>query len=855
MLNPEVWSKFLSQLSVRTAATAPNLATCPKCLSTRLVFYRDTHLPSQRFWCRGCERAGDILDLVAWLRNIPVKLASADLQTLCPEARLDPQSLKLIQGNSEIAGAAAAANQRLLGSPPKIRQSPGAATLAKSLRLPLKRQLNWLDNTLGRVCGYATTDEIETNLRLKEPGSSSRAINRNHHKFLTGKNGSAFVFPLQTLPGLTTSYFLMTGSASNVEAHLHLLDYSGTGNSPGYLAEPAMLGSLSPMVLVPSYRLAARMHFRWGTVSAKSCPFVGLSDNPRRLTTDLQILARRPVTIWSMCPNAITFRYAAKLNARVTIAGPRELNWLSVVNWVNDEDPLAVSERIHRDGKPWYEVLAKYVSILQPTDTVDLISGAQLNQNQLAQVRECLPKKYHQTFDDLVSNQWSNQVVSTSRGLVEQRDSGWYHCSNDRETLILDSPFRIDQLVCTAEPEYQITTKYRGREHQVRVARREFDASPLPALNDAMIAAGIGPISYDPNWNRHARHIAMQIFPTKLVAPKPVGYEASSETFRFSNATVDRRTGIVEPCLDPVRGEWFPRGDASPVEPKHLASMDEARVLRDTLVAYVAQQLAKANGQTPVISVCEGGLATDQTRVGLAVLGGPEGTQPASSLSAESNKQTRMKQYQDGHLWFSGDMATAAWFAAQRPVIFIPGAHSSIGTLKADIVQRIALQLIGRAVQITDAASLIDATEQAWTQWLVEAGVRRQTMALKEQTLLSSLVETFEQLITSGNMSVRSTATKEPPDMTLWYEKPRASADDHKPAGFFFTVRTLSNLWKDRGLKPLDFKQLLDVLCCEQFFRGQRVRGLQPCWGVALDAFTHRTRELVREGTIRTRTA
>ncbi|GIW89741.1 MAG: hypothetical protein KatS3mg109_0173 [Pirellulaceae bacterium] len=548
-------------------------------------------MDGHRFFCKSCRQGGDLLDLICRIRGIKRNLAIAALERLCPELASTYQSIEGdLEKNAKIAQFADRAWQKFYGDPPRATNYSPAIELLKQLAIPVNRSLTWSSGSVTQTVGYATDYEFEKFMRLQEP--SGRLSARMKRRYLPDKVSGCVLFPIRIVPDVIEGFQICYFHEGRWQTKLCMFPYRGRREA-GIIGHPNLLISEDPVYVFDDFARATRIQFDWMMSREEISPLLSVGLSPQYPTTNLQALRNRKVVFWTPELKPEIIRQAVNLDANLSVAGYNPSG--GTKSWVTRGNSDYVLSQINRTEKHWTDILAAIIQKLDTSKTTDLFQMARLSPSDIERVLKKVNPRKRQILRSAILPSWPYGRLSYMRGVVEQRESGWFFLAGDSEELITDAPFRITSIE-SREGQFfaNLEVRFKQKTQCIRITKKELDTKPMLAIQQAVLELGAGLTTFGKRWQQHAVHIAQQFFPnTKIDRVIPAGIDPDKMV--CNRVTMDTRTGEITPTEGRLEGSLLPEADG--ITPQFDCVRPDA--LENDLAyaaAYTAQLIAEIVG-------------------------------------------------------------------------------------------------------------------------------------------------------------------------------------------------------------------------------------------------------------------
>lgn len=764
-----------------------------------------------------------------------------------------PQILK----NRQVAQAAEDAWDHFRGGDCRVLKDTAAKNLMGRLGLTVRDNVAWSAGYLRDIVGFGKPDEIEAAMRLKNPGDIRTRLASERYRYLPPSSPGALVIPYRTSPDLIDGFVLVSqDSKGGWRIQKAPLPYVGEDlDAGGLVGHPSRLSERSRVMFFPSFRVALQAMLTWSLEAKSAAPIVTAVDGSDGVCRNLQMLAERKTILWSPQLNAPTLRYATTLSADSVIdPGPAVSTPDLLKRWGTLGDVGAKIRDIEARATPWSKVVALRLSEQPLESATDLLHGCRLGSLDLDAIAENLSEQSHGELLEALRPSWPYFRIVAKSGTVEQRESGWYHLQGEREELITNAPFRINQVRVDEDGTivYQVNIKYGRDEHTVDIPKAVLDKSPMRAIQDELIRLQVGLTTYASHWERQAMHLSLQFYGRAEVdLPQPVGYSPDEQVFRTTHMEFSLSTGHVSSRTGKTtRGSLLPLGTTGRNTREFIVALGNNPFAINCVLAYTAQLLAESRGEdVPFVAVTR----DDELlpiRVFLDRVGVLSGGDPVAltkyRVGGDSTQSTRQKL--PSHvLWDRCDKRVAWFYAGDRNYITIAGDPSRWpSNLDAVNLQQLVVYLLSVCMRNFKFCSVDDAVYKAWRHRLKrEIGDLQPTKhKFRQSTTCDAIAGIISEAIETGQLACIPKPDRNLQTMNVFQDRVHPG-DETQAIGF--PKAAINQLLSSWGMGRWNMSEILNrVMPHADHFLSQSLRARQSCWLFTEGTFSVDTRRFLR---------
>lgn len=504
------------------------------------------------FECKGCNRQGDMIDLLAAAWGLD---DAGVLYRLRSEGHLKLSAFEV----SEALESRHRYKQSLCKGE-RVKQaclSPGLLDLERSqellqrLKLRVEYQFSSTREYCPQIFGVATPMEIQAALNNVRKARHRQGTTRKSDR-------QGIVIPFYDLPGRVVSVTMLdkpVGSAEVEESHIQL-SYAGYSED-GLAMHPSLPWADSRAVIVTlDSMLALRMWARCGVQEYQKFPLVLAKPN----TNSWQLLGRRKRIVIIQHPRDYAALKLAIRNDCQALLGRSNAplsDQLSSIR-MSRLHQLAISQHKH-----WSEVVARLLGKATPEEVSIILGQLDLTAEERALVIEHDKERLQSVFEAFKKSTTPEQSIEHRYGLIVQTPDG-LHMQNTRgKTRISNATPVIKRIMHYGDKAIAEVDVIRQGEPISFVADyKKLQAEFFAQIHAECLRRGFVFVSPQ-HWHRQLHSIAIQMHPPEVSqGVGRVGYSAKRQawytpTHKISKGRVKVREGV--PSWVDVPGRLSPK--------------------------------------------------------------------------------------------------------------------------------------------------------------------------------------------------------------------------------------------------------------------------------------------------------
>jgi len=434
--------------------------------------------------------------------------------------------------------------------------SPASINLTSKLLLNVESSLSWAADGFGKLVGFSTGDKIEELLRRRADISSPKKQRYLKRRICPAESDIFLVCPYIDVPGRYTGLSLVYVNNRRQLKHVYwnanYQAYRGEYQEGGVWAHPDVISGKysSPVVFTSDFTAALRLQARNFNKSPRPLP-LAVYRQAGPSTNYWQTFYGRERIFWDCKITPTTLSYAVKQGAKISRVGP---NNGPVREYLSNREPGPLIDRVIKEARTWYTVLAQLVDELSDESLSDWLSELDLNSEETRQVADACTIRNKSKFKQALNNRVLTKSIPDAKGYLEQRSSGWYYVRpGDSEELVTTAPFKITQAVVqpdsTSKTVYKVEVNYNHKVTSFYYEKDKFQTKPFKIIQDKLIEAGIGVVAYNAKYESSAVYSALQFHAPEIVyGVTSVGYEPTGNLFVTPKTIFDVSTGKTKPA-------------------------------------------------------------------------------------------------------------------------------------------------------------------------------------------------------------------------------------------------------------------------------------------------------------------
>ena len=410
----------------------PGYTRCPRCNMMSLYV---VELPKGGGWyqCQGsCGLTGESLELIAAKKNVDIKdllrLRKMQDSYLFSPANCK-ESLETINFRSKVFAGWRDVSDRgnifLLGG-------PTVTEMAAVMRIDRHVQAEYWNDSMGRLFGIATNDQIAKN------------FTRDRHRLLTGVKDKAWLLtPMYDVPGHICGFSAMDHTSKH-EA------FMVEGQDPGLLFLHApKRGRVKEFFAIGSPKHALALHILAQNSHDEPPPLVSYYSNT--VASAWQYVRGSRIILWDTEMNVSLFETARKIGARAHVARyPTVEPHPDPYVQFNGLTHNMVLEHMRQSAVPWLHAFKDYLIQLGSSAAIDdVVEKIMLTADELQQLNDiCTTPGERETISGLykMGNINANVVLGNGQ-VVIHKSEGWFRKVRDQHALISGAVPRVEQVV------------------------------------------------------------------------------------------------------------------------------------------------------------------------------------------------------------------------------------------------------------------------------------------------------------------------------------------------------------------------------------------------------------------------
>lgn len=491
------------------------------------------------------------------------------------------------------------------------------------VRLLEKARLRWSGMpekaraSIAKVMGVSNQDQVNRHLR---PGAfhetQSGAKIEGSRKIFPGTGWTDVItIPLYCVHGRPDAFWI-AGRKLNKEDQLICWTPVHSGNYPtGVLGFHADLSPLAEkLIVVTDPLLYLQLQIKYLRTHVKPSPYV--LEVPEPTQKHWMMFPQSRKIFWATEPTAELISKAYKLDAQISLAGPRIRTNEELQRWLTDYGPEEIQAKIEQGARSWADILEDHLlnasdkKVEQFALELQALGDLEPMLNKMTyKTREAMAE-YVRQADSVRSAYLDSASVTEERGIWIIRRVG----SRSQSYVVSDAPFRIEKIITyTDEATYVGTIFYRNEPIPFCVDRDAFEKSPARWIKNYLVQHQKGVARIDKKWDSRLVDIATQFHePTFVTGVENIGWNHETgvlEFPRFRFGSTDRNeTGPAE-WFEDRPGACIPAPPAA-VDLVKLEELGEDtaanRALWAILLAAISNVLAPGVAQEPLGYVCLG---------------------------------------------------------------------------------------------------------------------------------------------------------------------------------------------------------------------------------------------------------
>jgi len=553
------WNKLLDYVSnKKNLASLPTSTSCSLCKHGRLNLYQDPCQGGTWFYCNYCNSSGDMVTLAATLFKLTEALAVRQLERASVVDPIQNLDLLLDRRKRQVVNQSTRIDQLVKESRQggKSIFNPASINLTSKLLLNIESSLSWAADGFGKLVGFSTGDRIEELLRRRADISSPKKQRYLKRRICPAESDVFLLCPYIDVPGRYVGMSLVYANSRRQLKHTYwsaqYQAYKGDYHEGGIWAHPDVISGKysSPVIFTSDFVAALRLQARNFNKSPQPLP-LAVYRQAGPSTNYWQSFFGREQIFWDCKLTPTTLSYAIKQGARVSRVGP---NVGPIREYLSNREPGPLIDRVIKDARPWYTVLAQLVDELAEDSLSDWLSELDLNSEETRQVADACTIRNKSKFKQALSTRVLTKSIPDAKGYLEQRPNGWYYVRpGESEELVTTAPFKITQAIvqhdAVNKTVYKVEVNYNHKVIPFYCEKDKFQTKPFKIIQDKLIEAGAGVVAYNSRYESSAVYSALQFHAPEIVyGVTSVGYDINNNLFITPKTIFDVSNGKTKPA-------------------------------------------------------------------------------------------------------------------------------------------------------------------------------------------------------------------------------------------------------------------------------------------------------------------
>lgn len=745
---------------------------------------------------------------------------------ICPELGANYSEIAGdLDKNANIAHIANKAWQTFYGDPPRALNHSSAVELLKNLSVPVNRSLTWMHNAITHTVGYATPVELESWLRLKDPNSWRSS--RIKHRYIPAKASGCILFPIRIVPDVIEGFQVCYFYDNQWHTRLCMFPYAGRSEA-GLIGHPKILTSQDPVFVFDDFARATRIQFDWLMSHENVSPILSVGFDNDHPTANLQMLRNRPVTFWTPEAKPQIIQQAAALDAKLSFVGGSAHGGLK--QWLSKCDASHLLGRIDETARHWTTALANYCETQTNAAVADLLQAAQLTTADKEAVLSRMSSKRREELTAIILPSWPYGRISCFKGIVEQRERGWFFLHGDREELITDAPFRIVSIERDSSSEYfaNIEVRFQRATHSIRLSKKCLDNRPMLAIQEALLERDLGLSTFSKKWEAHAAYISQQLFPNTKIA-KLVRAGAGGQSIICNQVTLDMGTGQLSDTNGIIDGRLLPAANGK-IPNLSTIDPDAHCTMTSMIVATVAQIIAESLGEEPPLVAVTSEPAVLAARQFLHAAGFTDAVNQDTATKYQVLRPLvqRSTSPLDTECRWIACQPLEAWCHGGSRIIIQIDSPGDIPLSPANLQNCMLFCLREYAQSYRHIISPTKAAMLAVRAVFRHCGVEFRRPKFAYLKPADCLVQIVQHAVDSGKWEVLLKRPRNPAAMQAW--------PDNRQKKFYFPRVSINTLFRESGLPLWDLNEMAWSFSQSQVFCHTQEISMRNIWAIRLDS-------------------
>jgi hypothetical protein len=594
----------------------PQQVHCPLCQRFSLVIQRDWQCHGQWYACTHCQFAGDAIDLIMAVKNVPHAAAFRFLAELAGGLPGVSQSEEDIAMDWEVYGGRRRKITQFMADsvrPTAAHETPAAEALLLKLGLADRAQRDNWPQRGGKLIGFSDRTSIEKLITEGTVAYRQRGVGKDHHitgwhmrSVFRGAGWQAVVIiPCWDLLYRVHGFIIIgrEGGEQDVTYACALGQFHcALATNPAGVAFMLAVehGPGTAVFATPDIMFAIRLHLTNFDNHEDFLPLVCGIDQMKATTRHAWAMIRPSRLIhFDTNRGANAFRQAR--NAGGKVANP--------ILGYSGYAPRSIMSAMAmtQSTLPYLDALEQQIASRSAAEAAALVLEIGMSKEELTKFIACANPTTQDRLSPLIDEMALCQTVVCWNRAVHETNEGWFSARSGMRpaTLITDMRLRIDRVVWQPKRERSV---YCGRiifhdqDIPFTALAKDFDHNPFAWMRDHLIRLGVGVPYYDPSWVKYVIPIAQLFQPPKMVTGRDmVGWDTTDgfifpEYIQRGDGTVETpgvalSTHVAPPC------QHFEPPDDTPNKFQRLIDQggDELPILIDVMTYVVTQALRQEN--------------------------------------------------------------------------------------------------------------------------------------------------------------------------------------------------------------------------------------------------------------------